>query len=186
MSKNQTKARLRTLISEKSLLHGKTLFTLASGKTSNYYFNMKATTFDPEGATLIADLVLDALESFDIQNVGGLEMGAVPIATCVSMRSFERDRPLPGFFVRKEAKGHGTQARIEPPLLPGARVAIGEDVTTTGASALKAAEVLRTAGCEVVVVVSLVDRLEGAAAAFAKQNLRFVALLTADEFTVTD
>ena len=102
------------------------------------------------------------------------------------MRSFERDRPLPGFFVRKEAKGHGTQARIDPPLLPGARVAIVEDVTTTGASALKAAEVLRTAGCEVVVVVSLVDRLEGAAAAFAKQNLRFVALLTADEFTVTD
>ena len=79
MSKDQTKARLRALVSEKSLLHGKP-FTLASGATSNYYFNMKATTFDPEGAHLIADLILDALDSYDIQNVGGLEMGAVPIA----------------------------------------------------------------------------------------------------------
>ena len=159
---------------------------LASGVSSNYYFNMKAATFDPEGATLIADLVLDAVQNFDIKNIGGLEMGAVPIAACVSMRSFERQRPLPGFLVRKETKAHGTQARIEPPLPPGTRVAVVEDVTTTGASALQAAEALIEAGCKVAVVVTLVDRLEGAATAFAKQNLPFVALLTSDEFSLAE
>ena len=185
MSKDQKTMRFRTLVSEKSLLYGKP-FTLASGATSNYYFNMKATTFDPEGANLIADLILDALDNFDVQSVGGLEMGAVPIATCVSMKSFVRGRPLHGFFVRKEAKEHGTQARIDPPLLPGTRVAIVEDVTTTGTSALRAAQVLRAAGCEVVVVVTLVDRLEGAAAAFDREHLSFIALLTADEFDLAN
>ena len=185
MSNYRKKEKLRKLVAEKSLLRGES-FVLASGVSSNYYFNMKAATFDPEGATLIADLVLDAVENFGIKNIGGLEMGAVPIAACVSMRSFERQRPLPGFLVRKETKAHGTQARIEPPLPPGTRVAIVEDVTTTGASALQAAKVLVEAGCEVAVVVTLVDRLEGAAAAFAEQNLPFVALLRSDEFSLAE
>ena len=185
MNKDQKRDRLREIVGEKSLLRGEH-FALASGTTSTYYFNMKPTTFDPEGATLIADLILEALDPFDIQTVGGLEMGAVPIASCISLRSFEKNRPLQGFFVRKEAKEHGTQARIEPPLPPGTRVAIVEDVTTTGASALRAAEALRTNGCEVIVVVTLVDRLEGAASEFAKQKLPFIALFTADEFTLED
>ena len=183
MSGNEKKEQLRKLVTEKSLLRGES-FTLASGASSNYYFNMKAVTFDPEGATLIADLVLDAIETFDVKNIGGLEMGAVPIAACVSMRSFGRQRPLPGFFVRKKTKAHGTQARIDPPLPPGTRVALVEDVTTTGASALQAAEALFEVGCKVAVVVTLVDRLEGAATAFAKQNLPFIALLRSDEFSL--
>ena len=185
MSNDGKKEQLRKLVAEKSLLRGES-FMLASGVSSNYYFNMKAVTFDPEGATLIADLVLDAIETFNVKNIGGLEMGAVPIAACVSMRSFDRQRPLPGFLVRKKTKAHGTQARIDPPLPPGTRVAVVEDVTTTGASALQAAEALFEAGCKVAVVVTLVDRLEGAATAFAKQNLPFVALLTSDEFSLAE
>ena len=185
MSDDEKKEQLRKLVTDKSLLRGES-FTLASGASSNYYFNMKAVSFDPEGATLIADLVLDAIETFDVKNIGGLEMGAVPIAACVSMRSFDRQRPLPGFLVRKKTKAHGTQARIDPPLPPGTRVAVVEDVTTTGASALQAAEALFEVGCKVAVVVTLVDRLEGAATAFAKQNLPFVALLTSDEFSLAE
>ncbi len=99
MSKDQKRDRLRAIVGEKSLLRGEH-FALASGATSTYYFNMKPTTFDPEGATLIADLILEVLDPFDIQTVGGLEMGAVPIASCISLRSFGIDRPLRGFFVR--------------------------------------------------------------------------------------
>ena len=181
MSIPDKKERLRKIIEGKSLLQGKE-FSLASGATSSYYFNMKATTFDPEGADLIADLILDALEAYDVQTVGGLEMGAVPIASCVSLKSFSRDRSLPGFFVRKETKSHGTKALIEPPLAPGTKVAIMEDVTTTGGSAIKAARALKDAQCEVVVIVTLVDRLDGADKKFEAEGLPFIALLRSDEF----
>ncbi len=181
MIKYQKKDRLRQIISEKSLLTGDN-FKLASGASSKHYFNMKPTTFDPEGATLIADLILDALEDYPVQAIGGLEMGAIPIASCVSMRSCARSARLPGFFVRKEAKDHGTKARIEPPLPPATRVAIVEDVTTTGNSAMKAAEVLWASRCEVIAVLTLVDRLEGASIKFSEHDLPFIALLTANEF----
>ena len=144
---------------------------------------MKPTTFDPEGSTLVADLILEALDPFDIQTVGGLEMGAVPIASCISLRSFERDRPLQGFFVRKETKEHGTQAQIEPPLAPGTRVAIVEDVTTTGGSALKAAASLQNMDCKVAGCITILDREEGGINAFLKSEIPLIPLLLKSDIT---
>ena len=111
-------------------------------------------------------------------------MGAVPIAAAVTSRSFQKGRPIAGFFVRKQTKGHGTKSLIEPNQPEGTKVAIIEDVTTTGASALQAVDALEAAGCKVSVVVTLVDRQEGAESAFAGRNLPFHALFHSSEFDV--
>ena len=159
---------------------------LASGRTSNFYFNMKPTMLDAEGAHLIGALVLDVLKGNDVDLIGGLELGAVPIATAVAAASYMAGWPLPAFFVRKTPKEHGTQAQVEGlakgETLTGKRVVIVEDVTTTGGSALKAAEAVRAGGGEVVLVLTIVDRLEGAAETFAKAGLAFATILTARDF----
>ncbi|RME68462.1 MAG: hypothetical protein D6782_01085, partial [Alphaproteobacteria bacterium] len=144
-----TRDRLAAIIRAKSFRNDRE-FTLASGRRSTVYFNMKPTMFDPEGAALIARLVLDALGDADY--VAGLEMGAVPIVAQVAMMSHltsrpstgAEGRPVAGFFVRKRPKDHGTQNLIdglgEGVTLAGARVAVLEDVTTSGGSALQAAQ----------------------------------------------
>jgi orotate phosphoribosyltransferase len=172
--------RLRQVIGERSLLKGGA-FTLASGRQSSVFFDMKRTMLDPEGANLIADAVLRRLDGQQVDAVGGLVMGAVPIVAVVCAKSFPH-RPLQGFFVRKEAKDHGTARRVDGNLVPGARVAILEDVTTTGASALLAVDAVRAEGAEVVTVLTVVDRMEGAAAAFAAAGVPFAALLSRDDF----
>lgn len=159
---------------------------LASGRTSEFYFDMKPSMLDPEGAALIAALVHARCAAAGAGLVGGLEMGAVPITGAVCLHSHATDRPMRGFFVRKQAKAHGAQKLVEgmPPGtdLRGQRVAIVEDVTTTGESALKAVRALRAEGAEVVAVVTLVDREEGAAEAFAEAGVPFEALLRASRF----
>ena len=115
--------------------------------------------------------------------VGGLEMGAVPLIASVSAFSFEAGKPIPGFFVRKAVKDHGTKKRIDGvDSVAGKRVAILEDVTTTGGSAIQAVEEVRAAGAEVVLVLSMVDRLEGAAESFAAANVPLDSLFTRDDF----
>ncbi|MBT05297.1 MAG: orotate phosphoribosyltransferase [Rhodospirillaceae bacterium] len=178
------KEKLKNLVREKSLLCGAN-FTLASGETSQYYFNMKNTTFHPEGSLLLSDLILELLEPYRVDSIGGLEMGAVPIAAAVTCRSFQTDLPIAGFFVRKQTKGHGTKSLIEPNQPAGTKVAIIEDVTTTGASALQAVDALEAAGCKVSVIITLVDRQEGATEAFASRNLPFHALFSASDFDVS-
>jgi orotate phosphoribosyltransferase len=159
---------------------------LASGRTSTYYFNMKPTMLHPEGAHLIANLILDAIEDVPADMVGGLEMGAVPIASAVAAVSHGRGRPLAAFFVRKQAKDHGTQSLVEGlakgETLAGKRLVVVEDVTTTGGSAIKAAEALRGEGAEIVRVVTVLDRQEGAAEAFADAGLKFSPILTLSDF----
>ena len=177
------KEKLKNLVRDKSLLSGAD-FTLASGETSQYYFNMKNTTFDPEGSLLLSDLILELVEPYNVESIGGLEMGAVPIAAAVTCRSFQKERPIAGFFVRKQTKGHGTKSLIEPNQPAGTRVAVIEDVTTTGASALQAVDAVEAAGCEVSVVITLVDRQEGATEAFTRRNLPFHALFRASDFDV--
>ena len=173
-------ARLRQVIAARSLLTGGA-FTLASGRQRSVFFDMKRTMLDPEGANLIADAVLRRLDGIAVDAVGGLVMGAVPIVAVVCAKSFP-GRALQGFFVRKQAKDHGTARQIDGNLALGARVVILEDVTTTGGSALQAVDAVRAAGAEVVCVLTVVDRLEGAAEAFAAAGLRFEALLTREEF----
>lgn len=159
---------------------------LASGRTSNFYFDLKPTLLDPEGAYLVGSLITAAIAPGEADMVGGLEMGAVPIAAAVAAVSFARGRPLPGFFVRKQAKEHGTQSLVEGLMkgetISGKRVVIVEDVTTTGGSSLKAAEAVKAEGASVVRVMTIVDRLEGAAETFARAGIAFKPLLTVQDF----
>ena len=176
---------LRDLIKERSFQSGAEM-KLASGRTSTVYFNMKPTMLDPQGAYLIARLILDVIKDDNAQFVGGLEMGAVPIATAIAAVSAVQRRPVNAFFVRKEAKAHGTQSLIEglakDESLADKRLVVVEDVTTTGGSALKAVGQLQGAGATVVRVVTVVDRQEGAREAFEEAGLTFTALLTVADF----
>lgn len=157
-------------------------FTLSSGRSSNFFFDMKRTMFDPQAAPLIADLLFDRIKSEAVDCVGGLETGAIPIVALICARSWPQ-KPLKGFFVRKETKGHGTDRRIDGLLDPGARVILFEDVTTTGGSAMQAAAAVRAQGCAIVKVVSVVDRLEGAAENFRKAGIAFDSLFTWRDFS---
>jgi len=137
---------------------------LSSGRTSNFYIDCKQVSLDAEGATLIGELFHALIDEVAQQAlaVGGLTLGADPLATATSVISFQRGRPRAAFLVRKEPKGHGTNQWIESTKLPaGADVVIVEDVVTTGAATLKAIERARLAGLHVVHAIGLVDRLEG-------------------------
>jgi orotate phosphoribosyltransferase len=173
--------RLQEIIRDKSLLK-ESDFVLASGAHSNYYFDMKQTTQDPEGVTLVADVLFDYLRKFDFEYLGGLATGAIPIMAAVCMRSWP-ERPIPGFFVRDEAKDHGTRKLIDGVIKNGARVIIVDDVTTKGDSAMKAVHGVRARNCEVVAVISLVDRLEGARENFERAGVPFEALFDTRDFS---
>jgi len=179
------KARLIDIIKARSFQSGREV-KLASGRTSTYYFNMKPTMLDAEGAHLIAMLILKAIAGQRVDLVGGLEMGAVPIASAVAAVSHSGSEPVNAFFVRKQAKEHGTKSLIEGlpegDSLKGKRVVVVEDVTTTGGSAIKAAEAVRAEGAEVVGVVTIVDRQEGAGEAFAAAGLALTPILTLEDF----
>jgi orotate phosphoribosyltransferase len=170
------KQRLLEIIRTKSVLRGE--FKLASGAMSNYYLDLKPTTFDPEGAALIGELVFARLkDDVEVSSIGGLELGAVPIVVAVSQRSWP-ERPLPGFVVRKEAKGHGTDKRIDANFVPNTGVALIEDVTTKGGSVLQAVRAVRAQGARVSRVVTIVDRLEGAEAALRSEGIELDPLFT--------
>ncbi|MFL5225627.1 MAG: orotate phosphoribosyltransferase [Microvirga sp.] len=179
------RARLRDIIAARSFRLGQ-MFRLVSGVESNVYFNMKPTMFDAEGAALMAQLVIERLAEAEVDAVGGLVMGAVPIVAAATMQSHLAGRPLQGFFVRKKAKEHGARLRIEGLAtdegLRGKRVAIIDDVCTTGGSALQAIEEVREAGAEVALVLAIVDREEGAEENFGRHGLAFDAVFRAHEF----
>lgn len=180
------RARLVEIVKQRSFQSGAQV-KLASGRTSSLYFNMKPTMLHPEGAHLIGQLVCERLADENVDMIGGLEMGAVPLASAVAAVSGGAgQRPLPAFFVRKQTKEHGTQALIEglaaTETLQGKRLVVVEDVTTTGGSALKAVDVLKDAGAEIVLVLTIIDRQEGATDAFAGAGVAFDALLTTDDF----
>jgi orotate phosphoribosyltransferase len=179
------RARLIEIIKARSFQSGKDV-KLASGRTSTYYFNMKPTMLDAEGAHVIATLILSAIAGLKADLIGGLEMGAVPLAAAVAAVSHAQGRPINAFFVRKQAKEHGTKSLIEGlpngESLKGKRVVVVEDVTTTGGSAIKAAEALRAEGADVVGVVTVIDREEGAGDAFAAAGLTLTPILTLTDF----
>jgi orotate phosphoribosyltransferase len=178
------RARLADIIFTRSFGRGE--ITLASGRKSDFYFNLKPTMLNAEGAALLAELTLDALANDQFDYVGGLEMGAVPIAGAIAQLSFLKGKPVPAMFVRKKPKEHGAKLAVEglskSESLKGKRVVIVEDVTTTGGSAMKAVEAVREAGGEVTLVFTMVDREEGATEFFAEQKLPFRSLYRATEF----
>lgn len=156
--------------------------TLSSGKPSDFYFDMKGPMMHPDGAALIADLILNELSGVEADYVGGLELGAAFLIAPVAMRSQQFKRFLPGFAVRKKRKEHGTQQLIEGANIAGKNVVILDDVTTSGGSAMQAVEEARKAGATVTLVLSVVDRGEGAAEKFEAAGVKFRSLFRADEF----
>jgi orotate phosphoribosyltransferase len=171
--------RLKEIIIEKSLKRGD--FTLASGAKSDYLFDLKTTMLDPEGANLIGHLVLEKLDN-DIDAIGGLELGACPAVSNVCVISSQIDRPLKTFYVRKEKKGRGTDQLIEGcELKKGYKVVILDDVTTKGGSVKEAIKAAQNAGCEVVKVLSVVDREEGAEANLAEDGIALDSIFSKNE-----
>src|SRR5918999_6444730 len=173
---------LRMLLAERSTRRGQ--FTLASGRISTLYIDARLTTMSPEGLVLIGPLGLRAIHQahWRANCVGGLTLGADPIAYAISYASaLESDTPIRAFTVRKEAKSHGTGQLIEGPFRNGDRVAVIEDVITTGASALRAVEAVRVAGGLVVGVLALVDREEGGREALERAGLEVRSLTCASD-----
>lgn len=176
------KQRLAELILEKSFQYrDDPPFTLASGKTSNYYFNCKTTTLDPEGMYLIGNILFDMLHDAEITAAGGLTLGADPIANALSLISYQKNKPIKSFVVRKDVKGHGTKSPIEGNVVPGERVVIIDDVITTGGSTITAIEIVNEAGFIVDRVIALIDREEGGRENIKKYVDRIDAVLTRSE-----
>lgn len=153
-------------------------FLLSSGQRSTYYINGKQVTLHPQGGLAVGRILLPLIPAETVA-VAGLTLGADPIVTAASVVAAYEGRSLTALIVRKEAKGHGTQAYIEgPTLAPGSPVVVLEDVVTTGKSAMKAVDRLRDAGYQVDRVVALVDRQQGGAEFYAEQGLHFQAVFT--------
>lgn len=162
MTIDTVKKRLGEIILERSFKYSEDPpFTLASGRKSHYYFNCKPTTLDPEGMNLIGTIIFDMLNGTDITAAGGLTLGADPIANALSVISYQKGRPIKSFIVRKDIKDHGTKSAIEGNVRPGEKVAIIDDVITTGGSTITAIEQARKSGLDVEMVITLIDREEG-------------------------
>lgn len=178
------RARLKDIIRTRSFGRGEV--KLASGRISDFYFNLKPTMLDAEGAALLAELTFEALRNENVDYVGGLEMGAVPIAGAIAQISFLKGKPIQAFFVRKKPKEHGAKLTVEGlapgESLRGKRVVVVEDVTTTGGSAIKAVDAVKDAGGEIAFVLTMVDREEGAAETFRSAGIAFRSLFRAAEF----
>ena len=157
---DQARARLLELFKTRAVSFGH--FTLASGKESTYYINSKKAIFHSEAVWLLGEVLWDMTRDLDLHALGGLEVGAIPMATAAVTAYHRAGRVMEGFFVRKQAKEHGSRARVEGVLPAGARVAVLDDVLTTGGSAKQAVDAVEEAGARVAAVVCIVDRLEGA------------------------
>jgi len=182
MTHGDMKQRLVEIILEKSFQYRENPpFTLASGKTSNYYFNCKTTTMDPEGMYLIGNILFDMLVNDNISAAGGLTLGADPIANALSLVSYQKKKPIKSFVVRKDVKDHGTKKAVEGNVTTGERVVIIDDVITTGGSTVTAIEIARKAGLIVDRVIALVDREEGGRENIEKYVDRVDAVLTRSE-----
>ncbi len=168
------------LITDEAVFHGD--FTLSSGKKATYYVDMRKLTLDHRAAPAIGRIMSDLIADIDgVVAVGGLTLGADPIANAVMHASADTDRPLDAFVVRKEPKDHGRGRQIEGAEVEGKRVVVLEDTSTTGQSALKAVEALRKAGAEVVAVAVIVDRKTGAQAAIEAEGLEWRAAIDLDD-----
>lgn len=175
---------LRDLVKELAVVHGKV--TLASGKEADYYVDLRRVTLHHRAAPLVGHVLLDALEEAglgpaEIDAVGGLTLGADPVAGALLHAAASRGQDLDAFVVRKEGKAHGLQRRIEGPEVAGRKVVAVEDTSTTGGSVLTAVEALREAGADVVGVAVIVDRDTGAREKIEAEGLSYLYLYGLDD-----
>lgn len=177
----------RTLYERSFLYRPQNPFTLSSGRTSPVYLDCKKTTLGhPRAQYLIGHLIYHLVSAQDPEGIGGLTLGADPIGVATSLVSGLYRRPIPAFVVRKEAKAHGTKSLVEGDLIPGARIIVVEDVVTTGASGLRAVEICRQSGYEVLGVVAIVDREEGGKDRFLEQGISFTSFFSLSDFLAHD
>lgn len=183
VTNNDGLARLRQLVLDRAVSFGDV--QLSSGQSSSFYIDGKQVTLSADGALLFAEhfLATNSPETYDA--VGGPTLGADPMAAAVSVLSQQQGAPKPAFIVRKAAKGHGKMRRIEGPLASEARVIVVEDVVTSGKSVLEAIDALEAEkNCRIVKIVCLVDREQGAKAAFAERGYVFKPIFTASELGI--
>lgn len=182
IDKHMVKERLGEIILERSFKYSDNPpFTLASGRQSNYYFNCKPTTLDPEGMNLIGEILFDMLKDAPVTAAGGLTLGADPIANALAVISWQMGKPIKSFIVRKDVKDHGTKSAIEGNVRSGERVVVIDDVITTGGSTLTAIEHVRRAGLVIDRVITLIDREEG-----GRENILEQVDLVQSVFTRTE
>lgn len=180
---------LRELLATRTLKRGE--FTLASGKKSSIYFNVKTTMMHPQGAALCARGLMRVLADLNVDLIAGLEMGAVPLLSVVSAFSADSERPIQSFFVRKVAKQHGSLQKIEGlddfggEVLTGRHIVLIDDVATSGGSILQAVDEIVAAGGIVTDAIVILDREEGAAERLASRSIKLHALFTAVDLGVT-
>lgn len=179
---NKMRKQLIALLVSKSLQVAPDLrFKLASGRKSNVYIDCKKTTFNAKGKKLIGHLIFDRISHLNIKAIGGLMLGAVPIADAVSQTSEDKGKPIDAFTVRVKPKEHGLEKIIEGDVKPGDRVIIVEDVVTTGGSTIKAIEAAREFGLDIVKVIVLVDRQEGGRENIENMDVEFESIITKEE-----
>lgn len=174
--------RLRQLLQAEAVKVGD--FILSSGKRANYYIDCRLVTLSAEGAHLTGQVMLRSLGDPLPDAVAGMSVAADPVVTAVAIASFTADTPLAALIVRSQAKEHGTGKQVEGPLRPGMRVAILEDTVTTGGSVLRAAEAVKEAGGVVTGIWTLVDRLQGGAAAIAAAGYAYGHVFTIEDLGV--
>ena len=171
MDETSARDRLLAQITAKAVVHGRVV--LSSGREADWYVDLRRITLDGEAAPLVGEVMLDLTSGLEYDAVGGLTLGADPVATAMLHAAAARGRRLDAFVVRKEGKAHGLQRRIEGPDVAGRRVLAVEDTSTTGGSVLTAVEALREAGADVVGVAVIVER--GAADAVRAERLEYLA-----------
>lgn len=177
------KAKLLTLLKKEALKKGK--FVLSSGKTSNYYLDGRIITLTPEGAYLVAAIILELIKDSKINAIGGPTLGADPIAGAIAAISHVNNIPLKIFIVRKVAKEHGMQRQIEGPALnKGDNAILVDDVATTGGSLIEAKEALDKIGVSCEKAIVIVDRSEGAKENLAKAGLKLESIFTVEDLGV--
>ena len=181
MDSSAKRDRLRDIIVEKSYRFRPEGFKLASGRISQFFFNLKPTMLDPEGINLLADLLIEDLRKEGIRCIGGPVMGAVPLVDALSVKSFGVFE-LATFFVRKEAKDHGVKQKIDGTLLDNSEVAVIDDVVTTGGSVQIAVDAARERGCTVNRAWVVIDREEGAAERLQEQGIGLRSLFKRSDF----
>jgi orotate phosphoribosyltransferase len=173
--------RLKQILIEKSVITGRE-FKLASGKTSNFYVDARITTLHPEGAYLCGKIFLEMLNDFKVDAVGGYSIGADPIVTAIAVLSHQANIPIPAFIIRKEEKSHGTGKIIEGNFPKNGKVAIFDDVITSGGSILRGAAQVEKHGGKVEVVMAVLDREEGGREKIQAAGYKFLSIFTKKEF----
>lgn len=169
--------RLKEILLEKSVISGRE-FKLASGKTSTFYVDARVTTLWPEGAYLCGKIFLEMLVDYKIDAAGGYSIGADPIVSAIAVLSFLGGKPIPAFIIRKEVKAHGTGKVIEGNFPENGRVAIFDDVVTSGGSILRGAEQVEEQGGRVEVVMAVIDREEGGREKIEAAGYKFQTIFT--------